>query len=197
MVVCTRVWTAAAPAPHSNPPPPSQPTPRIQNRINATPPATTDNLDWHKLNSPVRVGGGQQHLRLKFEVIRLQLQSGPCPEVDQPKAALGVWQSPAGELANAPAHPPVDGAPNPGDFLRVMHAISHNQGGACLLGASQEGGDVLGPVLAIAIQRDCPAAAPGTCRLDTRLNGCTLAGMLQPPDDFCSRLGCPWGSSVF
>ena len=120
----------------------------------------------------------------------------PRLQVDQPKPALRVGQEPARDRRDSPGHPAIDSAPQPGDRLRVVHAIADDQCRACLLGAAQESRDIFRPMLAVPIQGHHPVALPRERSRHTCFDCRAFARVSRSSNDLCSRLDRPRGGFV-
>ena len=59
--------------------------------------APADHFDRHKLNLVASPNESQQHLGLELEVVCLQAECREGLRVNQPKPALRIRQTPAGE----------------------------------------------------------------------------------------------------
>src|ERR1039458_3795174 len=121
--------------------------------------APTDDLDGHKLNPIPRLNERQQHFRLDLEVICPQGHTRPDLEIDQPKAALGVWEKLPGAFGKAAAHPAIDLASEPGDGLGIVHAIADDQLRVGLLRTPEKTRHILRLVLPIAVHGQAPLAS--------------------------------------
>jgi hypothetical protein len=137
-----------------------------------------DYFDRHKLNPISGPHKGQQHLGLDFEVVAFQAQRRPCLEIDQPEAALRIRESLSGPPGNAAAHPPIDVAAQPGDRLRIVHAIADHQLRARPVGTPNKRRYILRLVLPIAIHGHGPLEPIFARRSQTQLERRTLAVVL-------------------
>ena len=118
--------------------------------------SAADDPDGNKLNPMPRRQENHQHLGFDFETFRAQRQSRPRFQMDETKTALRVGQVPARAARQLAAHPAVHLPAQPGNGFRVVHAVAHHQQCPGLFGASPKGRQILGRVLAIAIQHHSP-----------------------------------------
>ena len=125
-----------------------------------------DRDEFHRITCR---NAGEQQLRLDFKMSRAQLNLRPCVQVHQPEAALAVGQGASSQARKPAAHPAVHLAAQPGHVTRFIHAVADDERGARLLGASQEGRNVPGRMLSVAIHGHGPAKA--------KLTGASPAGM--------------------
>ena len=139
--------------------PPFPPAHRVRQRLNVAASTTGDDLDGNELD--LIPGREKSHQRLGFdlEVLRSKRQGGPGFQVDEPQTALRVGQVSAGAARQLAAHPAVHLPAQPRNGPRIMHAVADNQPRTGSFSAPKEGGQILGGVLAVAIEGRNPFKA--------------------------------------
>ena len=121
--------------------------------------ARSDHADGNKGDRAFCGEEGHQHLRFRFETIRLESQRRPGGKVDKPETALRVGQAHARPLRQFAAHPTVHPAPQPGNGGRMGHAVADYEQSAGLISALQKSRKVVRRVLAVAIESEGPIIA--------------------------------------
>lgn len=140
---------------------------------------------------------GHEHFGFDFEVARGEAQRRPRGEVNEAEAALGIRQGATGAGRKAAAHPAIDPAPHPRHGARVSHAIADDEGSTGLCGAMEEGREVGGVVLAVAIERHGPFETEAKQVVEAGLKRCAFAAVaLMAKDEGAGVLGVERGVVV-
>jgi hypothetical protein len=127
--------------------------------MNATRSAPANDSNRHKRDRVFRRQKCHQHFGFDLETLRLERQSGPSRQMDEPETALCVGQMPARAPRQLAAHPAVHLPAQPQNGARVVHAVADNEQRPGLFSALQKGGQIVRRMLAVAIESEGPFKA--------------------------------------
>ena len=116
----------------------------------------TNDLDGDKRHRMFRREEGHQHFGFDFKVLRIQRQAGPGFQVDETKAALRVGQMPTDVPGQLAAHEAVHLPAQPGNGVRLVHAVAYHQQRPGFFGASQKAGQIIRHMLAVTVEGHYP-----------------------------------------
>jgi len=141
-----------------------------------------------------RGGGLQKHLALGLVVGGLEVEVGEDVDPQQAEAALAVADALAGEAAEDARGGAVGPAPERGHLGDVAHAVAENNFRAGALGGLDEPGDVVGVVLAVAVEEHDGIEVVAADVVEAGADGGALAEVaLVDDDDGAGGLGEPGG----
>jgi hypothetical protein len=136
--------------------PPAKPAERVFERADFAAFSAVDDFDRDEIDAMAGLGELDEDFRFDFEMSGCGVQSGPGCEVHEAKAVLGIGQVDFEEARKLSAHPAINETSQPWHAGWSCHSIPYHESCAGAFGAVQHGGDVLGIVLSIAIEGQCP-----------------------------------------
>ena len=155
--------------------------------MNVTASTAANDPDRNELHPPPRREESHQRFRFNLEAFRLERQGRPGFQVNEPQSGLRVGKSPPRALRKFPAHPPVHQPSQPRHGVRVVHAVANHQPRAGLFGASQQRGQILRRVLAVAVERRGPFKTLLECLRQTGPERGAFAEISPMPDHHRAR----------
>jgi hypothetical protein len=162
---------------------PSQPAKRIAERMDFAALTLVDDPDRYKPDGVTGSSEAPEDFGFDFEMAGRGGEVGPGIEVHEAKAVLGIREFAAGEAGELAAHPAVDLATEPRHARGMGHAIAHDEAGAGLFGALEEGREILGRMLAVTVHGHRPGE-PLLTRRRPAMNqsGAFALGMVMAED---------------